>query len=1406
MTRQALPNHLNPDGQPPLSLALAAGHGKVVEVLLKNGADHTYTDRSGNTLLHVVAGKGNYDALKVFLKSVKLPEINHQNKDGDTALMTPASRGYSIIVECLLQHNADPNIRNKVGRTPIMAAARKGHKEVIKVLLKHGADILLTSYHDYSGMPTALKEAMDCGSADVSAFVTLHCNLATERVERLFTCKTREEIGGLINSGLSVNHRKGDGSTPLMVHAESGNVAVVTTLLEAQAFIDTQDKNGQTALMKSSFRGELEVVKVIVTKGALINIQCKLGRTALMYCVLGRSLEITKYLVQSGADVTISDHNECTAQNIAEQEGCMEIHTYLKGRSSTRPTEVDPFTAQVTQYLRFQKQQSTSQPQVLQLMARGPADGSSAVQHGRPDTSRPTDTTQSPVEGAKGHDDDDTVTKELHKSMKRIAELETRVEELTIRAEFSVADEEDLSYYKDQPDRLIDEFKKMKATKKKAEQFAIEAKQSAQKASVELSHVQEDLLREKHSNELRTKSFLSAIERRASKEEQSQRVSAEKEKAYLNVIRAFQGQKSPEEIEHLTAQSMPRRMYSPEQVLDVIVNSETKYRFKVALVAVSGLPDSGKSKLIQNLIPNTMSLGGPDQPGLAMYEIGYCATGKRNAFAPKWEEFMREDIDMYMLARALADQTKASEELPMLEKWDDQKLPVKHLSAKNLQTHFKSLYMKMHDGLLRFFEADSDFRYHVMSEPAYVFLNVWDIGVSKALHESLPLIARLINPLVLLDLFQLPRDGKQLKKAPELQPIHEAQSIMKGRSRGHYCIRIAGLCKSPGCSILIATCKDKASPEDLQRSKLVEAGLRAKASDMGVGKSLHPDMLVIDVHNDDDCKCVKRVIEDLVNSNEVFNTELRLTWIFLRTALLHYESESTFRIPRADFDNLARQCGLKSSEEIDECLKFFTKVGSLLAHEVFFRDSVIHRPYNFFKEVNKIYEEKGEHAEQSLEKGILCKAVAKKLWGGDQDFFWQLLQDAGVAAPTSKVEGSQPAFDFSIKCPYDKCHGEVCLFVPTLPKERMDRSVEIRKDSLFITFSSQYVPVDFQAQFVRHLRILGPDFNIRGVQLIPDKYYNSTEFKLLHNKGNVHIIVHGDVVEIITNNIEESADLEITSMVKSICVKMLDTALEYTDGFEYQLGFICSDCSKIVHPNPPNQNSISYLYFLPSQYETQLFCQKCVKMKMLSPEQLKWMRASVKDVTSSVVHCCEARMMDEQELLQVTRHIPLDHYVEICAKSGRVGSQTTPSEDTLVAVLMAWQQDSPNNRRNKLARVLLSMGCYRVALKLDAKLLEVCKDEVPPTHNEEVVSEMELETICNFAVDWKKLATALDIPKSQFQEIERESRGRERCRRVLQTRPIARRELVQSLREMGWTGLADGLEFGQIGRYTHFHH
>ena len=52
--------------------------------------------------------------------------------------------------------------------------------------------------------------------------------------------------------------------------------------------------------------------------------------------------------------------------------------------------------------------------------------------------------------------------------------------------QYSAINQEDLSHYKDQPDRLLEELKRMKFAKEKAEHFAAEAKQSAQK--VEIPH------------------------------------------------------------------------------------------------------------------------------------------------------------------------------------------------------------------------------------------------------------------------------------------------------------------------------------------------------------------------------------------------------------------------------------------------------------------------------------------------------------------------------------------------------------------------------------------------------------------------------------------------------------------------------------------------------------------------------------------------------------------------------------------------------------------------------------------------------------------------------------------------------------------------------------------------------
>ena len=68
---------------------------------------------------------------------------------------------------------------------------------------------------------------------------------------------------------------------------------------------------------------------------------------------------------------------------------------------------------------------------------------------------------------------------------------------------------------------------------------------------MELSQIKEDLLREKHSNELRMKSMVSHMEERARAEEQSANIVEEKERTLKSIIRAFKQQTPRERISSL---------------------------------------------------------------------------------------------------------------------------------------------------------------------------------------------------------------------------------------------------------------------------------------------------------------------------------------------------------------------------------------------------------------------------------------------------------------------------------------------------------------------------------------------------------------------------------------------------------------------------------------------------------------------------------------------------------------------------------------------------------------------------------------------------------------------------------------------------------------------------------------
>ena len=89
-----------------------------------------------------------------------------------------------------------------------------------------------------------------------------------------------------------------------------------------------------------------------------------------------------------------------------------------------------------------------------------------------------------------------------------------------------VPEETDLAYLERR--RLEDEYSKLKELKRKAEQYAVEAKQTAQRLSAENSKLREDLSRERHHNEITRTNIVREFEKKASHFTQGKEVMAAK--------------------------------------------------------------------------------------------------------------------------------------------------------------------------------------------------------------------------------------------------------------------------------------------------------------------------------------------------------------------------------------------------------------------------------------------------------------------------------------------------------------------------------------------------------------------------------------------------------------------------------------------------------------------------------------------------------------------------------------------------------------------------------------------------------------------------------------------------------------------------------------------------------------
>jgi ankyrin repeat protein len=191
----------------------------------------------------------------------------------------------------LLEHGADPNLPWGPDReAPLHIAARRWDVSMVDRLVGHGADVSVRRADGYT--PHTLAELH--GNADIAAWLLAHGAVSELSPLEEFIAAAARGDRAAADAALRARPQARQQLTPahhLMLHrpAESGNAAVLDTMLRAGFDPSVKDKDGVTALHRAAMGGHPEAVATLLKYGAPIDaLDGMFSATPLVWAVEGR--------------------------------------------------------------------------------------------------------------------------------------------------------------------------------------------------------------------------------------------------------------------------------------------------------------------------------------------------------------------------------------------------------------------------------------------------------------------------------------------------------------------------------------------------------------------------------------------------------------------------------------------------------------------------------------------------------------------------------------------------------------------------------------------------------------------------------------------------------------------------------------------------------------------------------------------------------------------------------------------------------------------------------------------------------------------------------------------------------------------------------------------------------------
>ncbi|XP_023318093.1 serine/threonine-protein phosphatase 6 regulatory ankyrin repeat subunit A-like [Trichogramma pretiosum] len=296
-------NAMNHDGLSPLDCAVAYRNKKLMELLLRHGANPNSCNKDGSAPLHVICRLCcRFDLGELLAKFFAINDelgntvqVNAHSKYGETPLnlllaMPIGSESINIAYNNKLQGTG---YNNRVD-TSLLLVLQNLKKNAVELLLRRGAD------------PNVADKAL--------GFTPLHVVSTDDLAEMLFEiCDEKHQI-------VEVDARDNEGWTPLHGAIFDGNINLVEILLRRGARPNIVDKRGSTPLHYSCKRDVDDenmanmLFQICDEKHQMVQVdaQDNEGRTPLHEAIDKGNIKLVEILLRRGARPNLADNKKLT--------------------------------------------------------------------------------------------------------------------------------------------------------------------------------------------------------------------------------------------------------------------------------------------------------------------------------------------------------------------------------------------------------------------------------------------------------------------------------------------------------------------------------------------------------------------------------------------------------------------------------------------------------------------------------------------------------------------------------------------------------------------------------------------------------------------------------------------------------------------------------------------------------------------------------------------------------------------------------------------------------------------------------------------------------------------------------------------------------------------------------------